>query len=271
MASSLSITPRVCRDDVSMSRLALQSGLALLLLGLWSTGSTAQTPSPAACRGTLYLTLDTGSMQAAETIAAILQRHQVKATFFVANEPTWRGDHALDDSWRDFWRARVREGHHFGNHTWFHATLVKDLPSGAILTRGGDHAPREFDKAGFCQNLQRVDERFKALTGQPLEPLWRAPGGHLTPNASSWAGDCGFPQHVGWSAAGFLGDELPSEKYPNPRLLNQALTHLKDGDILMMHLGIRSRHDPFVRVFEPLITGLQARGFCFATLPKTAE
>ena len=131
--------------------------------------------------------------------------------------------------------------------------------------------PREFDKAGFCQNLQRVNERFKTLTGQSLEPIWRAPGGHLTPNATSWAGDCGFPQHEGWSPAGFLGDELPSEKYPNPRLLNQALTHLKDGDILMMHLGIRSRHDPFVRVFEPLITGLQARGFCFATLPKASQ
>ena len=130
-------------------RLALRCSLALILLSpaVWGAESTGTPPSPT-CRGTLYLTLDTGSMQAADTIATILRRHQVKATFFVANEPTWRGDHALDDSWRDFWRARVQEGHHFGNHTWFHATLVKDLSSGDILTRGGDHAPPRIRQGG---------------------------------------------------------------------------------------------------------------------------
>jgi hypothetical protein len=35
---------------------------------------------------------------------------------------------------------------------------------------------------------------------------------------------------------------------------------------MMMHLGIWSRKEPFVEVFEPLVTGLKAKGFCFATL-----
>lgn len=220
-----------------------------------------------ACQGTLYLTLDTGSMKAAETIANILQRRHILATFFVANEPTWRGDHALDEAWQPYWKARVAEGHQFGNHTWYHATLVTDLASGNIQTRGGDHAPKTFDQAAFCQNLRRVDQRFQALTGHPLAPLWRAPGGRLTPNAVSWAADCGFPYPVGWSTAGFLGDELPSESHPNALLLKRALAHIRNGDILMMHLGIRSRHDPFVNVLDPLLKGLQERGFCFATLP----
>ena len=38
----------------------------------------------------VYLTLDTGNMRHAEAIAAILERHRVKATFFVANEATQR-------------------------------------------------------------------------------------------------------------------------------------------------------------------------------------
>ena len=55
--------------------------------------------APDECRsGTLYLTIDTGSMKPAAEIAAILRKHQVKATVFVANEKTWRGDGALDDS-----------------------------------------------------------------------------------------------------------------------------------------------------------------------------
>ena len=70
-----------------------------------------------------------------------------------------------------------------------------------------------------------------------------------------------------WSPAGFLGDELPSDRYPNPLLLRQALERLRGGDILLAHLGIWSRQEPWApAVLEPLIEGLKARGFCFATL-----
>ncbi len=240
---------------------------AVCLTNLLGPVHATDSSPPPSCKGTLYLTLDTGSMQAAEAIADILRRRHIQATFFVANEPTWRGDHALDDAWRPYWQARVAEGHRFGNHTWYHATLVKDLPSGKIKTRGGDHAPLAFDKTTFCLNLTKVDARFKSLTGHALAPLWRAPGGRLTPDAVTWAADCGFPHAVGWAPAGFLGDELPSETYPNTVLLQRALSHIRNGDILMMHLGIRSRHDPFVNVLDPLLHGLQDKGFCFAPLP----
>jgi peptidoglycan/xylan/chitin deacetylase (PgdA/CDA1 family) len=76
-------------------------------------------------------------------------------------------------------------------------------------------------------------------------------------------------QHVGWSPAGFLGDELSSETYPNKVLLDKASSRLQDGDIAMAHLGIWSRKDPWApAVLEQLILNLKARGFCFATLPK---
>ena len=44
---------------------------------------------------------------------------------------------------------------------------------------------------------------------------------------------CGYA-HVGWSPAGFLGDELPSDKYPNQQLLDKALRdreRQKDADL----------------------------------------
>jgi peptidoglycan/xylan/chitin deacetylase (PgdA/CDA1 family) len=72
---------------------------------------------------------------------------------------------------------------------------------------------------------------------------------------------------VGWSPAGFLGDELPSEVASNDLLLKKALRNIRKGDILLAHLGIWSRKDPWApAVLEPLITGLKAKGFCFATL-----
>jgi peptidoglycan-N-acetylmuramic acid deacetylase len=66
-----------------------------------------------------------------------------------------------------------------------------------------------------------------------------------------------------------LGDELSSEKFSNAALLAKALREVRSGDILMAHLGIWSRRDPWApAVLEPLIKGLKARGFCFQTLSQ---
>ena len=230
-------------------------------------GSAAAAPT--ACRGTLYLTLDTGTMVPAERMAEALRTRGIKATFFIANEPTANGKTALDPAYGDFWRRLVADGHAFGSHTWRHWYLRGD--TGADRVRyvkwgGGERAL--LDRAGFCRELAQVDEGFAALTGHHLAALWRAPGGKTTPRALEWAPSCGFTRHVGWSEAGFLGDELPSDKYPNRVLLERALAHLRDGDVMMMHLGIRDRREPFADVFEPLLDGLLARGFCFKTLAE---
>ena len=72
---------------------------------------------------------------------------------------------------------------------------------------------------------------------------------------------------MGWAPAGFLGDELPSEKASNAALLKKALRDIRPGDILLAHLGIWSRKDPWApAVLEPLIAGLKEKGFCFQTL-----
>lgn len=218
------------------------------------------------CRGTVHLTLDTGSMKPAEEIAATMVRHGVKATFFMANEPTWRGDRALDDYWAPYWRARVAEGHAFGSHTWRHWYFRGEpSPDHVSYVAWGGKEKEILDRDGVCREIARVGERFRAITGRDLDPIWRAPGGHTTPHTLAWAKACGF-RHVGWTDAGFLGDELDSDKYPNAMLLERALKRIKGGDILLMHLGIRDRRVPFVEVFEPLLEGLKAKGLCFATI-----
>ena len=53
----------------------------------------------------------------------------------------------------------------------------------------------------------------------------------------------------------------------NQQLLQKALRDIRTGDILLAHLGIWSRKDPWApAVLEPLVEGLKAKGFCFATL-----
>ena len=244
----------------------LRTAVLALAAPLLTAAGIAQA-ADATCRGTVYLTLDTGNMRHAEAIADILAKHRVKATFFVAQEKTLRGDMALDPGWADFWKARVAEGHAFGSHTWRHGSFRKDEAGGKVRYRLMDGSQTTLDAAQICAELKAPDTRFAELTGRKLDALWRAPGGRTTPNTLKAAEACGY-RHVHWAPAGFLGDELPSDVYPNEALLKRALANIRDGDILMAHLGIWSRKDPFAPMLDPLIAGLKDRGFCFATIPN---
>jgi peptidoglycan/xylan/chitin deacetylase (PgdA/CDA1 family) len=220
------------------------------------------------CDKPLYLSFDTGHMAVAPLIAEVLLRQQVKVTFFLANEPTKTGGSSLDDEWAPWWRARVAEGHAFGSHTWDHEVLLADRPDGFRMkaTALPGQPVSTLSAAQYCEELRKPADRFQAMTGQAMLPLFRAPAGRTSPALLAAAKACGW-QHVGWAPAGFLGDELPSERYPNRLLLDKALHDIRAGDILVAHLGIWSRKDAWApAVLEPLIVGLKQRGFCFATL-----
>ncbi len=239
-------------------------GFISLLMLLAASGALFS----AGCPQTLYLTIDTGSMGPAEEIAAVLRKHKVRATFFVANEKTTRGDMSMDPSWGPFWKSLVADGHAFGNHTFRHWYFRRDLPGQKVSYVSRDGKREILDRASVCNELRKSDQTFEKIAGRKFDPIWRAPGGKTTPNALKNASFCGYPEHVGWSPAGFLGDELPSDRYPNQTLLRNAIRDLKDGDILLMHLGIWSRKDPFWPMLDPLLTALKAKGFCFATIPE---
>lgn len=239
-------------------------------LGLAAVIALVATPLLAQpCGGVVYLTFDTGNMAHAELIATTLRKHDVRATFFLANEKTARGDFSLDASWAGYWKQRADEGHAFGSHTWRHGRIGPDGAGGTVRYRPlfGDDAGRtvELSEAAWCTELKRPAEAFQAHAGRGLDALWRAPGGRTTAATLQAARRCGFA-HVHWAPAGFLGDELASETHSNERLLAQALRNVRDGDVLMAHLGIWSRRDPFAPMFDPLIAGLKQRGLCFHTL-----
>ncbi len=220
----------------------------------------------ATCHGNIYLTLDTGNMQPAEEMAAVLKKHDIKATFFLANEKTTRGDTSLDLSWTAFWRARAAEGHAFGSHTWRHWIFRRDVGADKVsYVPAGEASGELLDAVGVCAELKRSEAAFKAMTGRGFDGIWRAPGGKLTPNVSRFANACGF-KHVHWTPAGFSGDELPSEKFSSDQLIKTQLRNIRDGDILLWHLGIWSRKDPLYLRFDELISGLRAKGLCFARI-----
>lgn len=227
----------------------------------------------AVCQQPVYLTFDTGHMGVAPLVAQVLKRQDVRVTFFAAHEKTQQGDGSMGAHWAPWWRERAQEGHAFASHTWDHAYWRADLgtpeqPRFRIRPSSGEQAGQtlEWTPTQYCDNLQRAARRLQAMTGEVPLPLFRAPGGKTSPALLSAAKSCGWT-HVGWSPAGFLGDELSSDAYPNAALLQKSLKTIRAGDILMAHLGIWSRQDPWApAVLEPLIVGLKAKGLCFATL-----
>ena len=240
------------------------------LCGILAMPASAQT-SAACPAGTLFLTIDTGWGREAEKIAEILRRRGIRATLFVAHEPTHRGDRSLDPAWAEFWRARAAEGHVFASHTDRHWYFRSDPAPGLVryVARGGRGGEAQLDQEAMCRELAVPIERLRAAApGAVVLPLWRAPGGITTPKALRLAEGCGL-RHQGWTKNGFLGDELNSETHSNAALRDQALRNIRDGEVLVMHWGVRSRKDPYANVFEEVVAGLQARGFCFA--PLTTE
>jgi len=241
-------------------------------LGLTISAAHAQSSSPLteSCDRPVYLTFDTGHMEVAPLIEDVLKRQGVRASFFLANELTRTGGTSLDDEWAPWWQSMAEQGHVFASHTYDHVYWQADLPGGGfrVQASAGPHQGKTqmWSVQDYCRELARPGERFEEMTGRKMLPLFRSAGGRTSPTLLQAAQACGYV-HVGWSPAGFLGDELPSEQYPNTVLLQRALQNIRSGDILMAHLGIWSRKDPWApAVLEPLIVGLKKRGFCFATI-----
>jgi len=252
----------------ALTGLALAMAMGACAFAMSGGASAAE----ASCDKPLYLTFDTGHMGIAPLVGDVLHRQQVRATFFVAAEPTQDGTDSLSNHWAAWWKARAAEGDEFASHTYDHAYWRGDLrgvePRFRIRPSAGAFANREFtwSAAQYCENIEKAADRIGFLTGKKPLPLYRAPGGKTSPKLLAAAKSCGYA-HVGWSPAGFLGDELPSETYSNEKLLTQALANIQPGDILLAHLGIWSRKEPWAPAdLEPLIVGLKAKGFCFRTL-----
>ena len=258
------------RVEPAMNKPLFAVVLVVATFSIAAKDHSTKASAPNRCEKPVYLTFDTGHMGVAPLIAEVLDRQQVKVTFFAANERTKEGDGSLGEHWTPWWKARAAKGDAFASHTFDHTYWRADGPGSTFRVKpsAGPNAgaERTVSAADYCAEIARSSDRLEAITGVKPLPLFRAPGGKTSPALLAAAKACGYA-HVGWASAGFLGDELPSERFSNPALLQKALRDIRPGDILLAHLGIWSRKEPWApAVLEPLIVGLKAKGFCFLTL-----
>jgi len=247
-------------EFITINMLYDVKGIFLSLLFFSTSAYSGGCPSP------VYLTFDTGNMSTAKQIAQVLKKKNIRARFFLANNPTKSGASALSSSWKSYWQSRVNEGHTFGNHTWSHYFVRSDIGTISIKAYNRKGGLVKLNKKTYCAELAKVKRAFYKLTGYQVSGVWRAPAGRTTQNSIRWAAECGYPIHMGWSTAGYIRDDLPSEKYPNKVLLDKAATLIQEGDIVLMHLGTWQRKKQAASILVNLIDKLRSRGLCFESL-----
>ncbi len=208
------------------------------------------------------LTFDGGSVaRGADSILAILRRHQVRVTMFITGQ--------FIKKYPQLVQQMIADGHQVGNHTYNHPHLTTYARNGRHETL--PHVTRQF----LQQQLLHTDSLFHQLTGRHLAPLWRAPYGEINREILTWAAELGY-LHVGWSPGldtfDWVSDSTSSLYHTPEETLQRILTYRGkprnlQGKIVLMHLG-NHRVQPVYTMLPALLDSLQRRGLRVVTVEQ---
>ena len=183
------------------------------------------------------LTFDDGPMPGAtERILALLDEHQVPATFFVVGEAVAQYPQQA--------RAIVAAGHELGNHSWSHQRMV--LKSPAWVMDEIDRTQQAIRAAGATGPVH-----FRPPYGKKLLVLpWVLRGRGQT--------------SIMW--------DIEPESYGHVRSDPQAiaahvLERAQPGSIILLHVMFSAR-EASVQAVPLIIEGLEARGYRFVTVSE---
>ena len=185
----------------------------------------------------LYLTFDAGYENGCtEKILDILQKHNVKAAFFLVGNYMQKNP--------DLVRRMVAEGHIVGNHTMHHPDMSK-------LS----------DRAAFTKELTDLENLFHEVTGKELPKFYRPPQGIYSEENLKMAQELGY-KTVFWSLAyvDWNNDAQPSKEQAFQKLLPR--TH--NGAVVLLH----STSQTNAAILDELLTTWEQQGYTFETIDK---
>ena len=185
----------------------------------------------------LYLTFDAGYENGCtEKILDILQKHQVKAAFFLV------GNYIEKNA--DLVRRMVNEGHIVANHTMHHKNMSQIS-----------------DKDSFSKELTDLEQLFFDTTGKQMPKFYRPPQGVYSQENLRQAKELGY-KTVFWSLAyvDWNNDSQPTKEYAFSKLLPR--TH--NGAVVLLH----STSQTNAEILDELLTKWEAEGYHFETIDK---
>lgn len=208
--------------------------------------STSATPAPSAekkAQKTVYITFDDGPSVNTFKALEILQKENVKATFFVL------GNQAK--SHPDLINTMKNQGHAIGNHTYNHN--YHDLYSG-------------FQE--FWSQIKQTEEVILGITGERPQ-LIRAPGGTFDHFDNTYFN---LLKQAGYTVMDWTIDSGDSKRrgVPASEILKDSTKDLKSSQIvLLLHDG--GGHRESIKALPGIIARYKAAGYTFAKLDETVK
>ncbi len=154
----------------------------------------------------IALTFDAGSDAIGIGILDVLQKHNVKATFFLTG--SWV------DKFPNYAKRIAAEGHDIGNHSYSHPDAVKTNTN------------------VFTQDIIKAEEAIKRITGVTPRPYFRFPFGSYNDASLKAVGSAGYPYSIHWTID-TIDWQQPSVEVIVARIQSGA----SNGDIILMHIG----------------------------------
>ncbi|MDO8684163.1 MAG: polysaccharide deacetylase family protein [Armatimonadota bacterium] len=177
------------------------------------------------------LTFDDGPNTATQNVLDILDKYDVKATFFVVGsqvEPN-----------RELVRTMARNGHDIQSHTFSHMNL------------------EQLSEKETERELLRCAAAIRDATDKE-SAFFRPPGGHLGKYGEAAAAKYGFTG-VFWTLACSSFEESSAR-----RMTQYIDSSVGDGGILLMHNG----EDVTLKALPAIISDLKGKGYTFVTLSE---
>lgn len=190
-------------------------------------------------KNTIYLTFDAGYENGCtDAILDALKKHNAPACFFVVGN--------FIDSAPELVQRMVDEGHIVGNHTLHHPDM-SSISS----------------KDAFAAELNGLEEKFTALTGQPMQKFYRPPQGKFSEENLKQAQELGYTT-VFWSLAyvDWYTDNQPTDEQAFAKLLPR----IHNGAIVLLH----STSETNARILDELLTRWENEGYTFGSLTDLA-
>ena len=195
-----------------------------------------------------YLTFDDGPSHHTEKILNILDKYNIKATFFVNQKD------GMDDSYKEI----VDRGHVLANHTASH-----------------NYSSIYRTKESFVEDVQKLDNEIRRITGKEPSKILRFPGGSNNTISSNYNNNPNFmkelAQHMtdlGYTFYDWNVDSTDAATFRQDKniIVNRILEDAKyvnHANILMHDLDPK---DTTVEALTEVIEGLKSQGFIFESL-----
>ncbi|KAA1244646.1 polysaccharide deacetylase family protein [Aquimarina sp. RZ0] len=188
--------------------------------------------NPDTKRRQIAITFDDGPSQNTLKILDVLNKYNVKGTFFCIGKQV--------KLYPDITREIIAKGHIIANHTYSHDKFI-DM----------------YTTKRFTEEIITTDTVIREVSGKiPL--LFRPPYGITNPNIARAVKKTGH-HVIGWNKRSF-DTTIPSEKV----ILNRVTKNLKPGDIILLH----DTKFITIAVLEQLLLFLQKNNYTTATIDE---